>query len=44
MIKAVHLDDLMKEWKTVVEMDPKTQEHLEEVNLKKNGAEIEDAK
>lgn len=44
MIEAVHLDDLIKEWKTRVEMDPNTQEHLEEVNLKKNGDEIEDAK
>lgn len=44
MVEAVHLDDLMKEWKMVVEIDPNTQVHLEEVNLKKKGEEIEDAK
>lgn len=44
MTEAVHLGDLIKEWKPGVEMDPNTQEHLEEVNLKKNGDEIEDAK
>lgn len=44
MIEAVHLDDLMKEWKTVVKVDPNTQEHLEGVNLKRNGDYTEDAK
>lgn len=44
MVEAVHLDDLMKEWKMVVEIDPNTQAHLEEVNLKKKEEEIEDAK